>query len=299
MYPDSFAYERAESVEEALALLDEHAGAEVELLAGGHSLLPTMKSGLASPDVLIDINSIDAMQGITDEGDGLSLGALTRYADVDRSAAVWEDATAFAEATHHIGDVQVRNRGTVGGNIAHSDPASDLPAALLACEGAVVAQGPDGEREIPAEDFFEGMYATALGEDELLTRIELPRTGDGSVGAYAKKPSPSSGYAMVGVAAVLDTDGDAIESARVAANGVMDHGVRLRPVEDALAGEPLDRDTIEAAAEHAADDLDDVMMMSDLQASSEFRAQLVQVYAKRALLGAAERAGAPAPAASD
>lgn len=299
MFPPEFTYERAESVEHALELMDEHADEEVELLAGGHSLLPTMKSGLASPDVLIDIGHIDTMTGIESNGEGFSIGASTRYADVDDSSEIWEGATAFAEAIHHIGDVQVRNRGTVGGNIAHADPASDLGGALLASEGTVVAQGPDGEREIPGEDFFMGMYATALEPNELLTRVELPRMGENDVGAYAKKPSPSSGYPIVGVAAVLETDGETIESARVGANGVMDHGVRLTPTEEALAGQSIEIGTIEDAAAVATDDLDEVMMMEDLQASADFRAQLTRVYTKRALLSALDRVESAPPAAAD
>jgi carbon-monoxide dehydrogenase medium subunit len=299
MYPPEFNYERAESVEHALELINEHADEEIELLAGGHSLLPTMKAGLSSPDVLIDIGHIDAMGGIEANGEGFSIGALANYADVDDSTEIWNGATAFAEATHHIGDVQVRNRGTVGGNIAHADPASDLGGALLASNGTVVAQGPDGEREIPGDDFFMGMYATALEPEELLTRIELPKTGEGDVGAYAKKASPSSGYPIVGVAAVLETDGETIESARVGANGVMDHGVRLTPTEEALADEPLEEGVMAEAAEVATEELDDMMMMEDLQASAEFRAQLTRVYTKRALLGALDRVESAPPAAAD
>lgn len=297
MFPPEFTYERAESVEHALELLEEHADEEVELLAGGHSLLPTMKSGLANPDVLIDIGNIDAMKGIETSDEGVSIGASTRYADVDDSAEVWESATAFADATHHIGDVQVRNRGTVGGNLAHADPASDLGGALLVSAGTVVAQGPDGEREIAGDDFFQGMYATALEPNELLTRIELPRMGESDLGAYAKKPSPSSGYPIVGVAAVLHTDGETVDSARVAVNGAMDHAVRLDPVEEALDGASLDAEAMEAAADHAAEGLDTAMLMEDNQASGEFRAQLTKVYTKRALLGALDRRDVAAPAA--
>lgn len=299
MFPPEFTYERADSVDHALELLAEHAEDEVELLAGGHSLLPTMKSGLAIPDVLIDIGHIDSMTGIESNGDGFSIGALTRYADVDDSPEVWEHATAFADAIHHIGDVQVRNRGTVGGNIAHADPASDLGGALLASKGTIVAHGPDGEREIRGDDFYQGMYATALEPNELLTRVELPNMGEKDVGAYAKKPSPSSGYPIVGVAAVLETDGEMIDSARMAANGTMDHAVRLEPTEEALAGELLEEGTMEAAAEVATDELDDVMMMEDLQASAAFRAQLTRVYTKRALLGALDRVESAPPAAAD
>jgi carbon-monoxide dehydrogenase medium subunit len=296
MYPDEFDYYNADGVDDALDLLDEHSDSgTTELLAGGHSLLPAMKTGLSSPDVLIDISDIEAMQGISVDGDGLSIGAMTRYSDLVDSEAVAEHAPALAAAAGQVGDVQVRNRGTIGGNLAHADPAADLPGAALASDATLVVHGPDGEREIPADDFFFGMYTTDVGPDELLTRIEIP-SADGAHGAYAKKPSPSSGYAMVGVAALLETDGESVTSARIGANGVMDHGVRLSPVEDVLADGSLDDDTIEAAANRAGDDLDVDMMMSDLQASNEFRAQLLEVYTERALTAAIEDGSSSAAA---
>ncbi|MUW15959.1 xanthine dehydrogenase family protein subunit M, partial [Halorubrum sp. CBA1125] len=187
-------------------------------------------------------------------------------------------------------------RGTIGGNLAHADPASDLPGAAIASDLTLVAEGRDGERRIDADDFFVAMYMTDLAEDELLTRVEVPRTNGSAGGAYVKKPSPSSGYALIGVAARLQVDNDVVTNARVGANGVMDHGVRLDPVEDAIEGESLTEDTIEAAAERATDDLDVSMMMDDIQASSEYRAHLLGVYTRRALERAAERAGATVPA---
>jgi carbon-monoxide dehydrogenase medium subunit len=288
MFPDEFDYERPETVEEAIDLLVENP--EAEILAGGHSLLPTMKSGLASPDLLVDIGRIDAMQGI-DHADGtVSIGGLTNYATVDESDVMRENVEVFAEAAHAVGDVQVRNRGTVGGNLAHADPASDLPAAALAADATMVVQGPDGERRVDADDFFLGMYATDVGEDELLTRVEFPARPE-ATGAYAKKPSPSSGYAMVGVAVSLTVDAGLVEDVGVAANGIMDHGVRLDPVEDALAGTNPDEETVAAAAANAAADLDEMMMMDDLQASAEFRAQLLETYAERAIEDAATGTG--------
>ncbi|MFC7203093.1 FAD binding domain-containing protein [Haloferax namakaokahaiae] len=295
MYPDEFDFYEAETVEEAIELLGEHSTEETELLAGGHSLLPAMKTGLSSPDVLIGIGEIDDLHGVSVEGDTLAIGAMTRYSELLDAAAAHEHAPAFTAAVEHVGDRQVRNRGTVGGNLAHADPASDLPAAALVSDATLVVHGPDGERSIPADEFFFGMYATDVGPDELLTRIEIPSAA-GSIGTYAKKASPSSGYAMVGVAALLTMDGDTVESARVGANGVVDHGVRLEAVEDALVGEELTDDTIEAAAEHATDDLDTSMLMDDLQASADFRARLVEVYTKRALQGVRDELAAPAAA---
>jgi len=295
MYPDEFDYYEAETAAEAVELLEEHATAETELLAGGHSLLPAMKTGLSSPDVLIDIGSVEELHGVTVEDDTLVVGAMTTYSDLLDVDAAGEHAPAFAAAVEQVGDRQVRNAGTVGGNLAHADPASDLPGAALASDATLVVQGPDGEREVPAEEFFFGMYATDTGPSELVTRVEIPSAAD-AVGTYAKKPSPSSGYAMVGVAALVETDDGTVTSARVGANGVMDHGVRLEPVEDALEGEEFDEETVEAAAGQATEDLDTAMMMDDLQASGEFRAQLLEVYTERALREAMDRVSAPAAA---
>jgi carbon-monoxide dehydrogenase medium subunit len=288
MYPAEFEYFRAESVEEALDLQAEHPGAEI--LAGGHSLLPTMKSGLASPDALIDIGGIESLRGLDRREDETGIGALTTYATVAQDEALWADLTVLAEGAHEVGDVQVRNRGTVGGNVAHADPASDLPGVVLAADATVHTQGPDGERDVPVDEFFQGMYATALGPDELLTGLTVPHEGPGTGSAYRKRASPSSGYALVGVAAVVDTDGREVTGARLAANGVMDHAVRLEPTEEALVGVPLDDDEgIEAAAQRADEDLDEFMMMDDLQASPEFRAQLLRVFTERAVHAAIER----------
>jgi len=296
MYPGEFDYYRADSVDHALDLMNDHAGSETELIAGGHSLLPTMKSGLADPDVVIDISRIEALSGIDDHGDSVSIGATTTYATIADSETVWNAAPALADAAADVGDRQVRNRGTIGGNLAHADPASDLPGAALASDGTMTITSRDGEREVDADDFFMGMYMTDVGPGELLTGVEVPKTEEGA-GAYAKKPSPSSGYAMIGVAATLHTDGDTVESAGVGANGAMDHGVRLGPVEDAVAGVSLgDEDAMAEAASRATEDLDTAMMMEDLQASGEFRAHLLEVYTERALATAADRADGSAAA---
>lgn len=295
MFPGEFDYHKAESLDEAVELLDTHANSEFEVLAGGHSLLPAMKSGLSSPDALIDLGGLDELQGVEMNGDTLSIGATTVYSDFLDSADSWEHAPALAAATREIGDAQVRNRGTVGGNLAHADPASDLPGAALASDVTLIVYGPDGEREIPIDEFFFGMYATDLAPGELVTRIEVP-SASGSVGAYAKRPSPSSGYAMIGVATLLDVNGGTVESAGIGANGILDHGVRLDSVAEALVGERLDEDTIEQAASHATDDIDTSMAMDDLQASGEFRTHLLSVYTERALTSAMEEASAPAAA---
>jgi len=289
MYPPEFEYERAGSVDEAIELLEANAGRDVELLAGGHSLLPTLKSGLATPDLLIDIGGIGELRGIESNGDSTAVGALTPYADVESDDHLWEVSAVTAEAASHIGDRQVRNAGTIGGNIAHADPASDMPAGVLAADATVHARGPGGDRAIAADDFFEGMYGTALEEDEILTAIEVPHLAAGGAGAYVKKPSPSSGYAIVGVAAAVETSGDTVESARVAVNGAVDHAVRLTGVEDALVGESLTESVIEDASSLAADDLDGANLMGDAQASEQFRVKLVDVYSRKALAEVASR----------
>jgi carbon-monoxide dehydrogenase medium subunit len=290
MYPDQFDYRRAESVADALDLLAEHGDEEAELLAGGHSLLPTMKSGLASPDVLIDVSEVPDLTGVETDGDATTVGAMTTYADVVADEDVHEHCPAFAAAVEEIGDVQVRNRGTIGGNLAHADPASDLPGAALAADATIHAEGPDGERTIPADEYFLAMYTTALAEDELLTAVEIPNADEGDAGAYAKKASPASGYAMVGVAVRLHTDGETIEEARVGANGAFTEGRRLEPVEEALAGSDVDAEDLAAdAGGRATEGVEDWELMEDMQASAEFRGRLLEAYAERAIDDALDR----------
>jgi len=288
MYPNPFDYYRAETVDEALDLLDDHAAANPTVLSGGHSLVPTMKSGLAAPDVVIDIGDIDELSGV-DVADGtVEIGACTRYAAVVETDLVDEHAPVVSEATAEIGDAQVRSRGTVGGNVAHADPASDLPAVMVATDTTIHATGPAGERTIPADDFFLGIYTTGLGPDEILTRLSVPALDEGA-GAYVKKESPSSGYAMIGVAVRLQTDGGTIADAGVAANGAMDHAIRLDGVEDALVGQQADEVAVDAAADRAMDSLEADDLMDDIQASGAYRAQLLESYTARAIDRALDR----------
>lgn len=295
MFPKTFEYYQADTIDEAIDLLKEHADSGAALLSGGHSLLPTMKSGLASPPKLIDIGEIEALRGIELEDDRVRFGALTTYASIADSEVAWEQSPAVAAAAHEIGDIQVRNRGTIGGNIAHADPASDLPAAVLASKGTLSVRGPDGSRDIAADDFFKGLYETALAPDELLVEITVPALKETEAGVYIKKPSPSSGYALVGVAVVLSIDGERIKSARVAATGALDHATRLTAVEQALVGRPIDerdwkREELRATAERATEGFELEAFMSDLQTSSEFRAHLLEMYTERALAEALKRA---------
>lgn len=288
MYPAPFTYHQSESVDDALSRLGEQNGREIEVVAGGHSLLPTMKSGLASPDELVDISGIEDLHGIDRDGSIIGIGALTSYATIANDQSLQEEIPIVAEAAHAIGDVQVRNRGTIGGNIAHADPASDLPAAILASDATVHVEGPGGERDVPIDDFFMGMYETAIGPDELLTRIDVPVMSNGDVGVYVKKPSPSSGYAMVGVAVALDVEDGTVTNARVAANGVVDHAIRLTGVEDAVEGTGID--DVQDAAVYATDGIEEWELMDDIHASAEFRAQLLEVYTERALEKASDQA---------
>lgn len=288
MYPPQFDYYRAGTVAEALELLSAHADRDPELLAGGHGLLPSMKTGRASPEVLVDIGSVDALQSIETDDEAVTVGALATHADLAASEVLREHVPVLAEAAANVGDPQVRNRATIGGNLAEADPAADLPAAVVAADATLRVRGRDGEREVAAEEFFVGREETVLADGELVTAIRLPHS-EGS-GAYAKKTHPASGYAMVGVAAVVSVDGDEVAGARVAANGVLDRAVRLQAVEDALVGAAAEPEAVAAAAGRAADDLDPERLVGDVHASGEFRTHLLEPYTERAVGRALERA---------
>ncbi|WP_137287608.1 FAD binding domain-containing protein [Halorussus salinisoli] len=319
MFPPEFDYYRATSVEEALELLETHADVDSALLAGGHGLLPDAKTGEAAPEVAIDIAGIDALRGVEkaesfdsakagdsdDSGQAVSpvaIGALTTHVTVSESDAVAAVAPVLAEAAGEVGDVQVRNRGTIGGNLAEADPAADLPAAMIAADATLVVRGRDGEREVPADQFFQDAGGTDLGDRELLTDIRVPGTeaDDGDAvpaagGAYAKKTHPATGYALVGVAASLRIADRTVTDARLAASGVADGPVRLTAVEESLAAEDVlvggdpDRDALAAAAERAGETLDPAEVRSDVAASGEFRLHLLESYAERALSTALDR----------
>ena len=286
MIPAAFDYRRAGSVDEALALLAADGGAKV--LAGGQSLLPLMKLRLASPGTLVDIGRLDELRGIRRLDDGrLQIGALTTYAELLDSAA--EHYGVLRDALPSIGDVQVRNRGTVGGAVAHADPASDLPAALLALDADILIQSAGGSRTVKANGFFEGPFQTALGHDELLTAIILPGPRDGSGSAYASLEQPASGYAMVGVGVgVVVGAGNVVEYLGVGVTGVGDHPYRASGVESALVGSTASADAISAAASHAADG---VTVNSDIHAGGEYRTAMASVITRRAIEQALARVG--------
>lgn len=289
MIPAAFSYVRPSTVEEALQLLAESDG-DARLLAGGHSLIPMMKLRLSRPEKLIDIGRLTELNGVSDEGDRLVIGALTTYAQLAADANVRRCLPALAEAAGLIGDLQVRNRGTIGGNLAHADPAADLPPVLLALDGVVQVAGPSGRRSVAATDFIIGPMMTALGPDEMIVEVEFPLPEGKAGSAYEKFAHPASGYAVVGVAAavVLDDDGR-ITSARLGVTGAGQSAFRAEAAEAALLNQPADDDVLKAAAEKGADGVD---LASDLFASAEYRGHLCRVYALRALQRAVERARA-------
>jgi aerobic carbon-monoxide dehydrogenase medium subunit len=287
MIPAAFEYHRPASVSEALQLLQRLSDAK--LLAGGHSLLPMMKLRLTSPAHLIDLGRIEAMRYIRQDGQMLVIGALTTHWGIESSQLVQTAAPALAEAAGRIGDVQVRNVGTIGGSLAHADPAADYPAAMLALDGQIIAESRRGRRTIPAAEFFTGIFTTTLAPDEVLVEVRVPATSGRMGQAYLKFAHPASGFAVVGVAAVITRDGGGrCTRARIGITGVGPAAYHPTAVEDQLVGSSLDEKGVAATAAHAADGVD---VNEDLFASAEYRAHLARVFTKRAVLAAAQRAG--------
>jgi aerobic carbon-monoxide dehydrogenase medium subunit len=284
MIPSSFDYKRATTVSEAITLMQANPNAKI--LAGGHSLIPAMKLRLANPAMLIDIAKISDLNFIKDRGKYIAIGAMTTHGTIASHKTITSKIPLFAHAADLIGDVQIRNKGTIGGSIAHADPASDWPAVLLAADASVVIQGANGERKVSAEEFFVGFFTTAVGENELVTEIHVPDpTSSENAGshlvAYEKFMQPASRFAVVGCAVNLVWKDDIIQSAKVAFNGVSDHAYRAKAVEAALVGKPLDAITIGLACKHATADAD--MIMSDHFASETYREHIAQVYCRKAL----------------
>jgi len=282
MYPPKFEYYRAGSVEEAVSLLQQHGG---KLLAGGHSLLPVMNLRLADPGVLVDIGRIDGLAEISANG-RVQIGALTTHATVARATHVPQ---VVAEAAGQIGDPQVRNRGTVGGNVAHADPASDMPTVFMALRATFHITGPGGTRTVAADDFFIDLFTTALADNEVLTAVSVPTEGANTGSAYQKLFNPASRYAMVGAAAQLTLDGDRCTAAGVAVGGLTPKATRAAAVEAALVGQTLNPDRIAAAAAAIADDLGGEVL-GDIHASAAYRRQMAPVFVRRALETAVARA---------
>ena len=288
MYAATFDYHRATSLRDAQQLLQQNPGAK--LLAGGHSLVPLLKLRLAAPSAVVDIGRIAELRGIAQEGNAIRVGALTTHAELAASADLKKSAAALAEAAAAVGDPAVRNRGTIGGNVAHADPASDLPAVLVALDASFIALGPSGERTIAADDFFTGIMTTALNEHEILVGVRVPAAGAGQGSAYVKFSHPASRYAVIGVAARVTVRDGRCAEARVALGGLLPHARRVPSVERALVGTNADTNTIAAAAAAVATDLGrDVT--GDIYASAQYRAAVAPVYIKRAVAAAVARAG--------
>ena len=286
MFGAEVDYYRANSVAEAIQLLQEHDGAR--LLAGGHSLIPLMKLRLAMPTALVDIGGIAELKGIEVGNGTVRIGALTTHAEVASSQALKDACPVLAEAASMIGDPQVRNRGTVGGNVAHADPASDLPTVLTALGASFRVTGPAGDRAVPAADFFQGMLTTALEEKDVLTSVSVPTAQSGQGMSYSKFFHPASRYAVVGAAAVLTISGGACLAASVAVGGLVPRPVRAAAVESALMGKNLSEDVVRDAASAVSDDLGDDIM-GDIYASAEYRRSMASVYVGRALSAAVSR----------
>src|SRR5439155_21192247 len=286
---------------------------DAKLLAGWHSLLPTMKLRLAQPAHLIDLGKISGLSYIRDDGDAVAVGAMTRYVDIERSDLIKQYFALLPEGVDLIGDQQVRNMGTIGGSVAHSDPAADTPGMVLALKADIVAKGPNGVRTIKADDFFMDLMQTALKPDEVITEIRFPKPPAHTGSAYTKLANRASHYAVVGCAAVMTFDNDgtctaasvvitgasvkptrasAVEAALVGKKreGESEGGIGglLHRIEGAFAGEnKLDDDVIADAASHAADGLE---LVSDIHGSKEYRSEMSAVLARRAITAAVERA---------
>ena len=280
MYPPKFDYTRANSVAEALTQLQQ--GAKV--LAGGHSLIPALKLRLSDPGTLVDISRLSGLKGISINGNTATIGALTTHAMV---AAAQGLPAGLTEAAAMIGDPQVRNRGTVGGNIAHADPASDLPTVLVALGATINLIGPNGSRSVAAADFFVDLFFTALGEDELVASVDLP-LGDGG-SAYAKLFNPASRYAIVGACAKVSVANGLCSSASVAVGGLTAKATAAPSVSAALVGKALTTENVAAAAAQVVNDLGEDVM-GDMHASADYRRAMASIYVARAVQKAAERA---------
>jgi aerobic carbon-monoxide dehydrogenase medium subunit len=280
MIPAAFDYRRATSLDDALGAL---AGGEAKVLAGGMSLLPLMKLRLAQPTRLVDIGRLDELRRLAPTADGgYEIGALVTYSEVMAATSL-----DFArECIAHIGDVQVRNRGTVGGSIAHADPASDVPALALALDYSVVLRSQRGERVVPVDGFFQGAFQTDIAPDEILTALRRGPLPDGTNGSYQKLAHPASGYSIVGVCAVVAKTGGSISHARVALTGVGEVAYRAKSVESALVGSDGSPTAIAAAAAHATDGQ---TVNSDIYADRAYRSKMAEVYTRRAIESALGR----------
>jgi carbon-monoxide dehydrogenase medium subunit len=284
VFPTAFSYHRPGTVQEAVQLLG--ANPDAKVLAGGHSLIPAMKLRLAAPGALVDIGRIAELKGVQLNG-GATIGATATYNDIRDFPGLTAKYPVLGEAINVLGDPQVRARGTMGGSLAHADPAADLTAVFLAIGGEVTVVSPSGERQVPADELFVDLWTCSIEPEEVITSINLAAPPRNPAMVYEKHQHPASGYAVVGIAAVLGLgDGNTCESARIAVTGATSTAVRARASEQALTGATLDDAAITRAADAAAEGL---QINGDLYASEEYRAHLVKVLTRRALTRAAGR----------
>jgi len=286
MIAAQFDYVRAQTLDEALTLLAENEDAKI--LAGGHSLIPAMKLRLAMPPMLIDIGRIADLSYVREEGDQIRIGAMTSHYQIESSELLEKICPLLPECAGHIGDVQVRNKGTIGGSLAHSDPAGDWPAAVIALNAELVVTSKSGDRSISVDDFFVDLMTTALEPGEILREIRINKSNGRTGQAYVKMHHPASGFAVVGVAANLTLDGNgACQKASIGITGVSSKAYRAGAVESALNGRAVDEQASANAAAHATDGVD---VNGDLFASEDYRRHLAAVYTKRAIAVASARA---------
>jgi carbon-monoxide dehydrogenase medium subunit len=288
MYPAAFEYHTPGSVQEALGLLGKLDDAKI--LAGGHSLVPMMKLRLAQPKHLIDLRKVPGLNTIKEDGNTIVIGAMTTHWEVESSKLLQAKCPVVSDTAKIIGDPAVRNKGTIGGSLAHADPAADMPATVIALGAEFVCQGAQNKRTVKVDDWFQGLMATALGEDELLVEIRVPALAAGTGSAYMKFAHPASRFAIVGAAAVITVDKQGTcTKAGVGITGAGTKAVRAKGVEAGLVGKRLDAATIEAAAQKAADGVD---VQADLQGSVEYKSHLCRVFARRAVEAALKKATA-------
>lgn len=282
MIPTTFDYHRAASVDDALAKM---AAGNAKLLAGGHSLVPLMKLRLSEPGLLVDIGRLADLQGIREQGGRIEIGAGTVHHLVAAADLLQQQCPVVAEAAASIGDPQVRNRGTLGGSLAHADPSADMPAVMVALDADIHLRSAGGTRTVTATGFFQDLFTVDMRPDEILTAVSFAPV---KASAYVKLYQKASHYAIVGVAAALDVTDGTIRTARIGLTGATTHAVRLTAVEQALAGQPATPDAVARAAHGAGADLDPIN--SDIHAGTEYRRAMIEVFVKRAVLAAAGRA---------
>jgi aerobic carbon-monoxide dehydrogenase medium subunit len=287
MIPAAFDYIAPQSLDEAMRTLAAH-GQSAKLLAGGHSLLPLLKLRLANPRLLIDLSRIPGLGEINEQGGKIVVGALATHYQIESSQLLQKQCPLLPETARGIGDVQVRNRGTIGGSLTHADPAADWPAAILALGGELELRGPKGKRTLGAEQFFRGAMTTAIEPNEILTEIRVPISARRTGSAYQKMAQQASGFAIVGVAVSVRLDGKGrCEEIGIGVTGLSDKAFRAHAAEERLGGNKLTAKLIEESAARVADGIEP---LEDLHADSQFRAHLARVYAARAIQEAVKRA---------